>query len=152
LHHVLGIGPRTPPRAHQWQSRGVYSRTMVRQASGSLSRRRCNRVNDVPGGLRPGRGVSAWLGGSRSLLMITACCYRGAIRIIGRSRAAVPGTEGGYAVAGWSPQGFPMPRRQCLTSAELAAFQLGDLLEADLEELGEHLERCPRCEEASRAL
>src|SRR5215831_19272532 len=45
-----------------------------------------------------------------------------------------------------------MPRRQCLTPAELAAFQLGDLTEADLEELAEHLERCPRCEEASRAL
>jgi hypothetical protein len=45
-----------------------------------------------------------------------------------------------------------MPRRQCLTSAELAAFHLGELPEAELEELGEHLERCPRCEEASRAL
>jgi WD40 repeat protein len=45
-----------------------------------------------------------------------------------------------------------MPRRQCLTSAELAAFHLGDLLEAELEELGEHMERCPRCEEAYRAL
>jgi hypothetical protein len=45
-----------------------------------------------------------------------------------------------------------MPRRECLTSAELAAFQLGELPEADLEELGEHLEKCPRCQEASRAL
>ena len=45
-----------------------------------------------------------------------------------------------------------MPRRQCLTSAELAAFHLGELSEAELEELGEHLERCPRCEEACRAL
>jgi WD40 repeat protein len=45
-----------------------------------------------------------------------------------------------------------MPRRQCLTSAELAAFHLGDLPEGELEELGEHMERCPRCEEAYRAL
>src|SRR5262245_46904757 len=45
-----------------------------------------------------------------------------------------------------------MPRRQCLTPAELAAFHLGDLAEVELEELGEHLEGCPRCEEASRAL
>jgi WD40 repeat protein len=45
-----------------------------------------------------------------------------------------------------------MSRRQCLTPAELAAFHLGDLPETDLEELGEHLERCPQCEEASRAL
>src|SRR5262249_40366134 len=74
------------------------------------------------------------------------------ISIIGRSRAAVSGRKGGSAVAVWSLQGFPMPRHQCLTSAELAAFQLGELPEAELEELGEHLERCPRCEEASRAL
>jgi WD40 repeat protein len=39
-----------------------------------------------------------------------------------------------------------------LTSAELVAFHLGDLPETELEKLGEHLERCPRCEEASRAL
>jgi WD40 repeat protein len=45
-----------------------------------------------------------------------------------------------------------MARRQCLTSAELAAFHRGELPETELEELGEHLERCPRCEEASRAL
>jgi WD40 repeat protein len=45
-----------------------------------------------------------------------------------------------------------MPHHQCLTSLELAAFHLGELPEAELEELGEHLERCPRCEEASRAL
>jgi WD40 repeat protein/tRNA A-37 threonylcarbamoyl transferase component Bud32 len=45
-----------------------------------------------------------------------------------------------------------MPRTRCLTSAELAAFHLGDLPETDLLALGEHLEQCPRCEEAARAL
>jgi WD40 repeat protein len=45
-----------------------------------------------------------------------------------------------------------MARTQCLTSAELAAFHLGDLPEADLEELSEHLEQCLRCQEAAAAL
>ena len=45
-----------------------------------------------------------------------------------------------------------MPRTQCLTAAELAAFHLGDLPEADLVELAGHLEQCPRCDEAARAL
>jgi serine/threonine-protein kinase len=45
-----------------------------------------------------------------------------------------------------------MPRTRCLTSAELAAFHLGDLPETDLEAIGEHLEQCPRCDEAARAL
>jgi WD40 repeat protein/tRNA A-37 threonylcarbamoyl transferase component Bud32 len=45
-----------------------------------------------------------------------------------------------------------MPRRNCLTPEELKAFNLGDLPEAVLEELGAHLENCPRCEAAARAL
>jgi serine/threonine protein kinase len=45
-----------------------------------------------------------------------------------------------------------MARTQCLTSAELAAFHLGDLPEGDLEELARHLELCPPCQEAARAL
>jgi eukaryotic-like serine/threonine-protein kinase len=45
-----------------------------------------------------------------------------------------------------------MPRTECLTAAELAAFQLGDLPEADLLELAGHLERCPPCDQAARAL
>ena len=45
-----------------------------------------------------------------------------------------------------------MSRTRCLTSAELAAFHLGDLPEGDLEELAGHLERCPACQEAARAL
>ncbi|HZV07950.1 MAG TPA: protein kinase [Gemmataceae bacterium] len=45
-----------------------------------------------------------------------------------------------------------MRRQKCLTPEELKAFNLGDLPEAVLEELGEHLESCPRCEEAARAL
>ena len=45
-----------------------------------------------------------------------------------------------------------MPRRNCLTPEELRAFNLGDLPEAVLEELGAHLETCPRCEAAARAL
>jgi WD40 repeat protein len=45
-----------------------------------------------------------------------------------------------------------MPRTQCLTPEELAAFHLGDLPETDLLEMGAHLECCPRCEEAARAL
>jgi hypothetical protein len=39
-----------------------------------------------------------------------------------------------------------------LTTAELAAFHLGDLPEADLEELARHVEQCPPCQEAARAL
>src|SRR5262245_57247779 len=125
---------------------------MVRQACGSLSRRRWSKVNDVAADLRSGRDVSAWSEAWRSLLMITACCYRGAITIIGRARAAVSPREGDQAVAVRCLQGFPMFGRPCLTPAELAAFHLGDLPEADLEELGEHLETCPRCEEAVRSL
>ena len=45
-----------------------------------------------------------------------------------------------------------MPRFNCLTPDELKAFNLGDLPEAVLEELGSHLETCPRCEAAARAL
>jgi WD40 repeat protein len=45
-----------------------------------------------------------------------------------------------------------MIRSECLTEAELAAFQLGDVPEAALQGLAEHLERCPRCQEAARAL
>ncbi|HTU16810.1 MAG TPA: protein kinase [Gemmataceae bacterium] len=45
-----------------------------------------------------------------------------------------------------------MARLSCLTPEELKAFHLGDLPEALLEELGEHLESCPRCEAAARAL
>jgi WD40 repeat protein/tRNA A-37 threonylcarbamoyl transferase component Bud32 len=45
-----------------------------------------------------------------------------------------------------------MPRLNCLTPDELKAFNLGDLPEAALEELGSHLETCPRCEAAARAL
>ena len=45
-----------------------------------------------------------------------------------------------------------MPRQSCLTPEELKAFHLGDLSEAALEELGAHLESCPRCEAAARAL
>src|SRR5262249_42968292 len=45
-----------------------------------------------------------------------------------------------------------MPRTQCLTPAELSAFHLGDLPEADLAEVAAHLEACSRCDEAARAL
>jgi WD40 repeat protein len=45
-----------------------------------------------------------------------------------------------------------MPRTRCLTATELTAFHLGDLPEAELAALGEHLEGCPRCDEAARAL
>src|SRR5262249_41240766 len=47
---------------------------------------------------------------------------------------------------------FAMPRTECLTAAELAAFHLGDLPEADLLELAGHLERCPRCDQEAQAL
>jgi WD40 repeat protein/tRNA A-37 threonylcarbamoyl transferase component Bud32 len=45
-----------------------------------------------------------------------------------------------------------MPRLSCLTPEELKAFHLGELEETALEELGAHLESCPRCEAAARAL
>jgi serine/threonine protein kinase len=45
-----------------------------------------------------------------------------------------------------------MPRTDCLTPEELSAFHLGDIAETLLDELAEHLERCPRCEAAARAL
>jgi eukaryotic-like serine/threonine-protein kinase len=45
-----------------------------------------------------------------------------------------------------------VPRLSCLTPEELKAFNLGDLPEPVLEELGAHLENCPRCEAAARAL
>jgi tRNA A-37 threonylcarbamoyl transferase component Bud32 len=45
-----------------------------------------------------------------------------------------------------------MSRTTCLTSDELAAFHLGDLPETMLKELADHLEGCPHCEAAARAL
>jgi WD40 repeat protein/tRNA A-37 threonylcarbamoyl transferase component Bud32 len=45
-----------------------------------------------------------------------------------------------------------MPRTACLTPAELAAFQLGDLPEDALDEVAAHLDVCPRCETAAQAL
>ena len=45
-----------------------------------------------------------------------------------------------------------MSRATCPTPAELKAFQEGDLPEATLAEVSEHLETCPRCEELARAL
>ncbi|HLJ92894.1 MAG TPA: protein kinase [Gemmataceae bacterium] len=45
-----------------------------------------------------------------------------------------------------------MPRSTCLTSAELTAFQSGDLPEPLLVEIAEHLESCSRCEAAAQAL
>jgi WD40 repeat protein/tRNA A-37 threonylcarbamoyl transferase component Bud32 len=45
-----------------------------------------------------------------------------------------------------------MPRTGCLTSAELTAFHLGDLAESELDEIAEHLDACPQCETAARAL
>src|SRR6516165_7128098 len=89
---------------------------MVRQASGSLSSRRWSKVNDVPGGRRPGWGVSAWSDGPRSLLMITALPLRGSHYIISEVARRRLGTTGGAAVAVWSPRGFrhaswPVPDR-----------------------------------------
>jgi WD40 repeat protein len=46
---------------------------------------------------------------------------------------------------------MPAPR-ECLTDADLAALHLGDLTEAELARTVAHLESCPRCEEAARAL
>jgi WD40 repeat protein len=45
-----------------------------------------------------------------------------------------------------------MPRTTCLTAGELSAFHLGDLPESALEEMAAHLEGCPVCEAAARAL
>jgi serine/threonine-protein kinase len=45
-----------------------------------------------------------------------------------------------------------MPRVNCPTPAELTAFLLGDLPETELDKFAEHLEGCPRCEAAARAL
>jgi WD40 repeat protein len=45
-----------------------------------------------------------------------------------------------------------MARRDCLTPEELSAFHLGELPEPALRELAAHLETCPRCEAAARAL
>ncbi len=45
-----------------------------------------------------------------------------------------------------------MPRSECLTPAELAAYHLGDLPDAELVEIGEHLEGCARCEHEVQAL
>src|SRR5262249_54967619 len=45
-----------------------------------------------------------------------------------------------------------MARTRCLTSEELAAFPLGDLPEAELEDLAEHLARRPPGQEAAGAL
>jgi WD40 repeat protein len=45
-----------------------------------------------------------------------------------------------------------MRRSHCLTPAELTAFNLGELPETVVDEVAEHLEQCPRCEGAARAL
>jgi serine/threonine-protein kinase len=45
-----------------------------------------------------------------------------------------------------------MPRASCPPSAELAAFQLGDLPDAELEEIADHVEVCAGCEAAVREL
>src|SRR5262245_60303888 len=45
-----------------------------------------------------------------------------------------------------------MQRTMCLSPKELAAFHLGDLNEAELAELAEHMEVCPHCDQAARAL
>jgi WD40 repeat protein len=45
-----------------------------------------------------------------------------------------------------------MPDPDCLTTEELAAFHLGELPEAELARVAEHLELCPTCDEAARAL
>jgi WD40 repeat protein len=45
-----------------------------------------------------------------------------------------------------------MPRTDCLTPAELAAFHLGDLADTALDEIARHLDGCPRCEAAAREL
>jgi WD40 repeat protein len=45
-----------------------------------------------------------------------------------------------------------VPRTECLTSDELRAFHLGDLADTVLDDVADHLDRCPRCEAAARAL
>ena len=45
-----------------------------------------------------------------------------------------------------------MPRSECLTPAGLVAFQLGDLPDAELVEIGEHLEACAHCQREVQAL
>jgi WD40 repeat protein/tRNA A-37 threonylcarbamoyl transferase component Bud32 len=45
-----------------------------------------------------------------------------------------------------------MPRQSCLTPDELKAFTLGQLSEPILDEIGAHVESCPSCEAALRAL
>src|SRR5215475_15393124 len=45
-----------------------------------------------------------------------------------------------------------MPRTDCLSAAELNALQLGELPDQALEDATTHIEACPRCEEAMRAL
>jgi WD40 repeat protein len=45
-----------------------------------------------------------------------------------------------------------MSRTSCLTPAELTAFNQGELPEENLQQLAEHLECCPKCEAAARAL
>ena len=45
-----------------------------------------------------------------------------------------------------------MPADDCPTPAELAAFHLGELPEAELARVADHLDLCPACEEAARAL
>jgi serine/threonine protein kinase len=45
-----------------------------------------------------------------------------------------------------------MPRQSCPTLEELKSFNLGDLPDDALEELGAHLENCPLCEATARAL
>src|SRR5262245_6403219 len=47
---------------------------------------------------------------------------------------------------------WPMPPSRCPTPAELTAFLAGDLGESEVDEIAAHLERCPCCEEAARAL
>ena len=45
-----------------------------------------------------------------------------------------------------------MPRNECLTPAERAAYHLGDLPDGELVELGEHLEGCAHCQHEVQAI
>jgi serine/threonine protein kinase len=45
-----------------------------------------------------------------------------------------------------------MHRSHCLTAEELTTLNLGELPDTLLDEIAEHLEHCPRCEGAARAL
>src|SRR5262249_44696716 len=45
-----------------------------------------------------------------------------------------------------------MPSTTCPSEQELQAFQLGDLPEAFLEDVAQHLEACPRCETIAQRL